>query len=899
MNLTFSIDYYAGRDEALYISGTPEALGAGDEAKAIPMWREGHETWKAMVDIDPAIGHFSYNYIVRYPDGTVRREWGKPHSFNLVTDMPNCLVEDRWEEEPSDRPYHSSAFTDCFCHRTDRISPALPQARMLTMKVRMPMVNSDEALALVGSSAYLGEWQPERALRLSDADYPEWALNLDLAQMSGCEEYKLMLVRRTTGAPVAWEKGENRHFHFSEAERIDAVEAGGAIVECVAPPKFDVVPWRGAGVAIPVFSLRSEEDFGVGDFYDLKLMVDWAAATGQNIVQILPIHDTTMTGMWTDSYPYNANSAFALHPMYLRVEAMGTLKDEQRRAYYEQLRRELSKSADLDYEKVNRAKNEYTRELFAQDGAEVIASDDFRNFYRRNESWLRDYALWCLARDLNNTPDMTRWGEYECYATAPLGQLIEEHRPEYDYVCYLQYYLDRQLKEVRDYAHGKGIAIKGDIPIGISRTSVDAWVSPHLFNLDCQAGAPPDSFAVLGQNWGFPTYNWAEMAKDSFGWWKARFRKMAEYFDAYRIDHVLGFFRIWQIPFKAIHGLLGTFNRALPFTPEELKSEFDFTFRGELYTTPYITDEVVDELFCEDADECRKCYLEKISSGSYRLRDEVSTQRKIAGYFSSLPRSEHDDKMCAALMLLVDEVLFIEDPYEKGKYHPRISAWSSYIYKSLSDYERKCFDRLYEEFYYHRMDQFWYEKAMWKLPALIEATDMLVCAEDLGMIPGCVPEVMEKLQILVLEIQRMPKAPGVPFGDPMTYPYLSVCTTSSHDMDGIRRWWESDRELTRRYYHEMLGLEGEAPFFAEPWVCEQIIRQHLESPSMLCILPLQDWLSIDGIIRRHDPREELINIPSNPRHYWRYRMHLTLEYLNSLKEYNNRIRDRISASGRR
>ncbi len=294
----------------------------------------------------------------------------------------------------------------------------------------------------------------------------------------------------------------------------------------------------------------------------------------------------------------------------------------------------------------------------------------------------------------------------------------------------------------------------------------------------------------------------------------------------------------------------------------------------------------------------RERFLLDDGYGRYRLRDEVSTQRRVVDYFAGQEKNERNDRMCNGLLGLIDEVLFIEDPYEKGKYHPRISAQFTYAYRALTDYERWCFDRLYNDFFYRRNNDFWYGKAMWKLPPLTDATDMLVCAEDLGMIPACVPAVMNNLQILVLEIQRMPKDPNAAFGNTWTYPYRSVCTTSTHDMDGIRRWWEADRATTQRFYNEVLGEPGEAPVYAEPWICERIIRLHLQSPSMLCILPLQDWLSIDGVLRRQDPRDELINIPANPRHYWRYRMHLTLEDLNSQKEFNNRIREEIISSGR-
>ncbi|MDE6394895.1 MAG: 4-alpha-glucanotransferase, partial [Duncaniella sp.] len=639
-----------------------------------------------------------------------------------------------------------------------------------------------------------------------------------------------------------------------------------------------------------------DEDFGVGDFMDLKMMVDWAVKTGQNFVQVLPVNDTTMTHRWTDSYPYNANSTFALHPMYLRPSEMGRLDDPERQRYFDNLGRELNRLADLDYEKVDAAKYQYTRELFVQNGAMDLATKEYREFFKRNESWLTPYAAFCVLRDLNGTPDMSRWGEYAVYDEEKVGEFIAMHQDDINYVYYLQYHLDRQMRIVHDYARAHGVAIKGDIPIGISRTSADAWISPRLFNLDCQAGAPPDDFSVLGQNWGFPTYNWEEMAKDGFAWWKARFRKMSEYFDAYRIDHVLGFFRIWEIPVNAIHGLLGIFNRALPFSPEELRREYDFWLDTSRHTRPLILDEAIDELFGDLADTCRERYLLPEGNGRYRLREEYDTQRKVADRFAALTvedpaEQERNERLCNGLMMLIDDVLFIADPYEKGRFHPRISAKSTWQYRTLSDYEKWCFDRLYHDFFYCRNNDFWQEMAMWKLPPLIDATDMLVCAEDLGMIPACVPAVMNALQILVLEIQRMPKDPATPFGNTWNYPYYSVCTTSTHDMDGIRRWWEADRETTQRFYNEVLREPGEAPLYAEPWICRKIVQMHLDSPSMLTILPLQDWLSTDGVVRRNDPREELINIPANPRHYWRYRMHLTLEQLQQEHELNNSLRE--------
>ncbi len=745
---------------------------------------------------------------------------------------------------------------------------------------------------MAGSCDDLGNWDPALAPEMSDALFPTWQLNLRADSLPEEIEYKMVIVRKSDRQVVKWEDGANRSLSALMGYKKDAIEINGLIFNDDNPS------WRGAGIAIPVFSLRSGEDWGVGDFYDIKKLIDWAKATGQQFVQILPVNDTTMTGTWMDSYPYNANSTFALHPLYLRLDVMGVFDDPARNEHYRRMADELNDLRTIDYERVMHLKTAYTRELFDLKGSESMGRDDFRIFVDENEEWLRPYAAFCVLRDIYGTPCFEQWEQYSRYDTDIIDRFIESHRHDIDYIYYIQYHLDNQLRDVGRYARRHGVAIKGDIPIGISGTSVDAWTMPRLFNLDSQAGAPPDDFSVLGQNWGFPTYNWNEMSRDGFRWWKNRFVKMSKYFDAYRIDHVLGFFRIWQIPMDALHGLLGYFNPALPLTPDEMMRDFDFEFDRELFTRPYITDRILHEQFGEYYDEVRATCLEPADEGRYTLRPPYSTQRKIHDLFSSMEATDRTERIRNGLMTLTDQVLFIEDPYEPGRYHPRISASQTYIYNTLGDYRRWCFDRLYNDFFYRRHNDFWLRKAMWKLPPLTDATDMLTCAEDLGMIPHCVPEVMERLRILSLEIQRMPKDPVYRFGDPSHYPYYSVCTTSTHDMSGIRGWWEENRESTQQFYNEVLGHDGKAPCFAEPWICEEIVRMHLASPSILCILPLQDWLSIDGTLRRENPDDERINVPADSRHYWRYRMHLPLESLLKNTAFNSRLKKMLTDSHR-
>ncbi len=583
-------------------------------------------------------------------------------------------------------------------------------------------------------------------------------------------------------------------------------------------PVFDAPGFRGAGTAVPVFALRGADDFGIGEFLDLKGLVDWAAATGQKLIQLLPINDTTIRHDWTDSYPYTSCSSFALHPQYINLPAAGL----RRSAGYKALQAELNSASQIDYARVNSEKGRLLHKLFVQKGAAVMESGDYKDFCERNRFWLKPYAVFCALRDSLGTADFSDWGEYARYSERKADGYFEAHRAEVDYHCYVQYLADAQMKEVCAYARSKGIYFKGDLPIGVGRFSAESWMYPKLFNMDSQCGAPPDAFAAEGQNWGFPTYNWDEMAKDDYAWWKARLRKMAEYFDAFRIDHILGFFRIWEIPVPEKSGLLGHFSPALPYSGEELRSK-------------------------------------------------------------GLPL----------------ETLFVEDPRRKDYWHPRIAAQFCESYQHLNDWQKWSFNELYDDFFYHRHNAFWKECAMKKIPSLLGATGMLACGEDLGMIPACVPEVMSSLRILSLEIQRMPKDPAQTFARPGDYPYLSVCTTSTHDMSPLRGWWhEEDRGLIQRYYNEILGRWGEAPADCGSDICEQIVRDHLQSPSMLTILPVQDWLSMDETLRLPDPMGERINVPAICPYYWRYRMHLTVEQLLSADSFNGRLKRMIAESGR-
>lgn len=836
MKISIYISYHTDWGESLHIWGALPCLGNGEIEKSVEMELAGPDIWSYETILPDAATHIDFRFAVKENGKVKRREWGAPHRVSLNATTRRYRIEAAWRDMPHDRPFMSTAFTQVMLRRNGRSGRITPKGDTLLLQAIAPDVREDEVLAVSGEGETFGDWNPARAPVCSDAGFPIWEVQVPLGREHLPLRYKYIILKEGADASApqvrAWEEGDNRIFDSGAAPDETMV------VECPAP-RLPASGWKGAGTAVPVFSLRSEEDYGCGDFMDLLQLIDWASATGQKIIQLLPVNDTTKTRTRGDSYPYSACSCFALHPMYIRPDSAGALSDNSMRRKYRDEADRLNALEEIDYEGVIRLKEEYMHRLYAERGATTRRLDSYRDFEKENSGWLRPYAAWCVMRDINGTPDSRKWGDCARCSRETIEKILTEHPDEAGYHIFVQYHLHLQLKKARDYARQHGVALKGDIPIGVDRDSADTWQYPELFNPDSQAGAPPDDFAKEGQNWGFPTYNWEAMKRDGYRWWKRRLGKMADYFDAYRVDHILGFFRIWEIPAGIKSGILGHFNPALPYSAEELRSGYGFEIKGEM----------------------------------------------ILSYKGEKKPDEN--------------ILFIEDPKQKGLYHPRISAWETDRYKELGEEDRKRFDRLYHDFYYARNEDFWRQNAMRKLPELTESTEMLCCAEDLGMIPQSVPEVLDALRLLSLRVERMPTENGKEFDNPGLYPYWSVCATSTHDMPGIRVWWETmDAAKRERYYHDELGLQGEAPEKAEPWICSEILKRNLGSSSILCILPLQDWLSQDGVLRRDNAAEEQINDPTNPDNYWGYRMHVTLERLIGDEAFSTAISDAIQTSGR-
>ncbi|MBA2336216.1 MAG: 4-alpha-glucanotransferase [Acidimicrobiia bacterium] len=793
-------------------------------------------------------------------------------------------VVDRWRQpDPADAALTSALFRNALQARHEDPVTGPPTGVIFT--VLAPEVPPGLRPGIIGAGPALGDWDQAAVIPMQPAPFPWWraSVTADAGSLAGTE-YKAVLLDGD-GAIVLWEPGANRTLPpgLVRPVVVNDDRIGGS------------AGWRGAGVGIPVFSLRTARSVGVGQFTDLIPFVDWAADAGMSVVQLLPVNDTVKNHDWDDSYPYDVVSVSALHPMYLDLDDLGApgITVEVSTA-----RTELEAEPEVAYERVMDAKQRLGRRAYQEVKPSLGEDTAFAAFVDDEWEWLGPYSMWCLLRDRNGTAHHSSWGPHHRFDMATLQRMSSTASPEYDelqFHWWLQYQLHRQLAAAASHARRRGVSLKGDLPIGVSPTSVETWVHPRLFHLGAQAGAPPDAFAVRGQNWGFPTYDWEAMSRDGFAWWRDRFRVMARYVDAYRIDHVLGFFRIWEIPPHQVDGLLGRFRPCRPLTEDEVRAALGEVDLDRLLR-PAIDVAMLKEVFAEAAPLlCQRFFtgtgddLRLAVGGQRDLLDAIDGGALDGIAVDARPSIGRHllDLAAGAILLRVGD-----------GYQPRISWDATERYRRMTPAVRTAFDRMAADFFHHRHDRQWEEHGRRSLPAVLDATDMLACGEDLGMVPAMVPRVMNQLGLLSLEIERMPKTLGAWISDPAQAPYLSVVSPGTHDTSPLVEWWREDPEVSHRYWRQALGRPDPVPAEAGPDVIEAILRRHLASPAMLCIVPIADLIAVEGRLRRHDGLAERINQPADRYHRWSYRMHLTVETLAADTAFTARVRHLITDAAR-
>ncbi|KAI8466522.1 MAG: cytosolic 4-alpha-glucanotransferase [Monoraphidium minutum] len=998
IHLHFRVPYMTKWGQSVSLSGTGALLGNLDFSKGVEMACR-HERddliWEALVSL-PWQPEYKYRYAVvtHGDDGrpVVEREETVTRRVVLPPQMENGDVidlSDTWV----DRSYPGSildtcAFTKVIRRRragaqppraappggaapacggggggggdgVARLAPAVAEA-VVRFKVNDLMLEDGEVVCVTGAVPQLGTWQQDHMLELTPTG-EGWEGEIRVPYTAFAFTYKYAVVTRAAApTPVGGGGGGRAPVANGPVPDLGAPPATTAILMEVGEPHVCALPlagnastaapslivrhdgffrrdklWRGAGVALPVFSLRTRDSLGVGEFLDLRQLVDFCDAAGLRLIQVLPINDTCVYGSWWDSYPYSTLSVHALHPQYLALRACveaGQDMPPDIAAEISEAQRRLD-LPEVDYEAVVATKQRLARKIFDRDGHAALDTPAFkaraaaaaaaaaagpacarrrrrrpclREWFESSRKWLVPYAAFCFLRDLFGTAEHWRWGAM----AAPTQELLErltgpgqEWHPSVRCCYWVQWHLHRQLREVSEYAASRRVALKGDLPIGVDKRSVDTWMEPHLFRMDKSTGAPPDMFDPNGQNWGFPTYDWERMAEDGYAWWRSRLTHMAQYFHAYRIDHILGFCRIWEVPGDCATGLLGHFRPSVPITRRELEA------RGvrnhERLTRPYIREHLLAKTFGPElATEVAARYLveDPAQPGSFSFRPQYESEKAIAAI---APREGSPEWLVAevaatraGLLALRQNVVLLRDDTDPDAFYPRFALMSSSSFKELDPSQRAVLQQMHEEYYFRRQDDLWRAHALRTLPVLLGATDMLVCGEDLGFVPACLPPVMQELGLVGLRIQRMPAQPGCEFNNPAAYPYLSVASPSCHDVTPLRAWYEEDPERRERFYYTMLGGAGLPPPECGPDISRLVVQQHCNCPSALCMLPIQDVLALVQRYCSRPARDEIINDPTKTKHYWRYRMQVTVEELRDDGELVALLQDLLLLSDR-
>ncbi|KAK4529945.1 hypothetical protein CCYA_CCYA03G0802 [Cyanidiococcus yangmingshanensis] len=936
VQVTFRVHFNSVPGQDVYLCGSGEQLG-NDRIEAAKKLEYTPDSWELVVPgLNPgAVLQYRYLFKDRASQKTI---WERGKSRTVVvpkSGVEKLVCEDGWfRKTPSveEEIFHTTAFRDVIYGRRQQDSDRGSQSSLLnsrtkvdepkkspgdylffrTLQVRVPPTNEvfirfqTEQAAATAVSGPNGDQKSNAGLerRLSADRFPFWELSMPLADL-GIDRtrerlihYQLLIRSNKQASTVAVDR---------DLSRVLRVPAAGQSVQLtdyqvITDPEMTA---RFAGFAIPVFSIRSNNSCGVGELLDLERMIDLAVLMKLSLIQLLPLNDTSVTGTWRDSYPYSCVSVHALHPMYLNSDDLNPPSDIAKEI--QQARARLNQLNAINYEDVMNTKMGFLRRLYAQDKQRILRDPVFLKFFNENQDWLVPYAVSRFLAKVNGTADFSRWGARHQVSVADLEALAAPDTFYFDelaLVYYIQFHLYRQLARVGEYAAKKRIILKGDLPIGVHRYSVDAWMNQDQFFMDRQTGAPPDQFAEFGQNWGFPTYNWERMAQDRYRWWRGRLQSMQKVFHAYRIDHILGFFRIWEIPGDAVSGLRGRFRPVNPIRRDELDSRGIWDI--ERLCEPYISETQLRRVFSDQKWTFVRDWFLEPWYNRYRFRTIYDSEAKLQEFFKNEDQVRRfceqsgidQEYLKLELFRFQNNVILLRDfDHPDDTFHPRIEFWRAPTYWELNgDWQHKL-RQLYDDYFFRRQEALWRDKAMEKLPMLKAASDMLVCGEDLGMLPSCVFEVLENLCIIGLRVQRMPE--NAEFGECSKYPYLTVATTGSHDTSTLRGWWEEiPPDKRQRFWSNVMKREGKPPADCGPDIVEWMIRDHLQAPSILTIFPLQDLLGIDDKLRRPVAAEEQINVPANPDHYWRFRLHLSVEELLQSRDWIRKIAGMVTESKR-
>ena len=643
--------------------------------------------------------------------------------------------------------------------------------------------------------------------------------------------------------------------------------------------KYGDLSYFQTGVAIPLFSLRSKNSIGTGDFLDLIPFASWIKSIALDVIQLLPVNDTGF-----ESSPYSARSAFALNPIFINLQVLDyseTFEEE-----FTEAAEAFEKEPRMDYYKVASFKRQMLRKIFDVSYNEITKSKEIRKWIDFN-SWIYPYAAYAVLKKENNEASWKDWKKFQNPEEEDIQKIWTKYKKDVLFEVWMQYTAEAQFsKAVKELAK-MGVRLKGDIPILINEDSADVWYYRKYFSLSDRAGAPPDMYSYSGQNWGFPTYRWDVLEQENFSWWRLRLRQAAKFYNAYRIDHVLGFFRIWKIPEQEVTGMLGHFCPAVPITWKTLESHGLYHESMEYLKNPNYSREQLRNFLGDFTDIAIEKYFKTLygTTDRYIFKEDFNSEKAI----TSLPEEQSfKDK----LLKVYWNRVFV--PYKSTmEYYPYWYWYNASVLFTLPPNEQEKIKQIIKE-NEAAQESLWKENALKLLSVLAEETDMLVCAEDLGAVPNCVPFVLNKLNILALRVERWARnwnSPYAPYYEMDEYPRLSVCTSSCHDSSTLRGLWEEE-DFDKNFYWTHAHQEGNAPEHLSPVYVRQILENLFKTNSLLCILPIQDFLALSSSAYEIPAKEERINIPGTVgNHNWSYRLPLTVEELQKSWTLNFEIKN--------
>lgn len=636
------------------------------------------------------------------------------------------------------------------------------------------------------------------------------------------------------------------------------------------------------GTAIPVGALKTANSCGVGEFLDLIPFADFCKKAGLKLIQLLPVNDTG-----TESSPYSALSAFALHPLYISLKSLPEVEGkEDILSEITKLQKKYEKLPRFQYRELRRKKLDLLQKIFDSEKEKIISSDELKSWIKDNP-WVQVYSIFMQKKEKKHEASWKEWGESQP-TKKELDEIWNDKKNQDGNLFYawVQMRLDQQFAKASEYAKSLGIKLKGDIPIMMNEDSCDAWAFPEYFNDEMRAGSPPDGPNPVGQNWGFPIYNWDNLKKDDYSWWKNRLIQASKYYQVYRIDHVLGFFRIWATPQRESTAMLGWTQPFEPITTDELHNLGFSDDRITWLSVPHVPTNQIEAVNNGDylgTHGILAKIMDRIGNEEmWRFKPEIKGEKDI--WASDIP--DHVKPRLAELWRN-RALVKVSD----GLYSPLWTYHSTTSWQTLSDDEKYRLGQLIVT-KYSRMEVLWEEQARTLLGDLTSCTDMVACAEDLGSNPESLPRVLGDLSILSLRVVRWSRnwnASGEPYYQFGEYPYLSVTTSSVHDSSTARIWWLKEGDAWD-FYRTFPGDSDVQPGSYNSKTARYLLSKMAESNSAFCIHPLQDFLGLVEDYFDENPDNERVNIPGSVNEFnWTYRLPVTIEKLIKNKELISEI----------